>query len=369
MNTQQKFCCFSFSRWTALLVVGVTLFTLGNAKPVQAQLLRDICRVKGQEENTLQGLGLVIGLKGTGDNEIAPTSRALATMMKLMGQPLGQGKNNQDLLEEVKKARNVALVFVTATVPAAGARRGDQITCRIAALHAKSLEGGVLAMTPLLGPKPGSSKVYAFAQGTIHLENLNQPATGVIHHGCRLEENFFNSFSKDGKITLVLREDHAGFQMAQDIAELINTQSYSQGGEGTGYDLAKALDQVNIEVTIPKAYLNDPVLFVAQILSHRNVNPQTEARVVINERTGSIVVTGNVEIGPVAVTHKNMMIEAGAVSDSPSFIPIDPGSKDPTKLKALIDALNSVSATPQDKIDIIKGLQRSGKLYGKLIIE
>src|SRR5262249_43243035 len=113
------------------------------ASPAAAQLqLRDIVRVKGQEENTLQGLGLVVGLNGNGDREFSPTARALATLFNHMGSPVATGPKGQMLYEELREARNVALVFVTATIPPTGARQGDKLNCTVSAINAKSLEGG-----------------------------------------------------------------------------------------------------------------------------------------------------------------------------------------------------------------------------------
>ena len=116
-------------------------------------LLRDVCRLKGQEENTLQGLGLVVGLKGTGDDSSKPTARALARMMQLMGSQIANDAKGAPSLSEIEKAGNTALVFVTVNVPPQGVQQGDQIDCTISALSAKSLEGGTLMLTPMLGPR------------------------------------------------------------------------------------------------------------------------------------------------------------------------------------------------------------------------
>jgi len=325
--------------------------------------LKSICRVKGQEENTLHGVGIVVGLKGTGDGANSlPTMRALATTLQLMGSPIGSGG-----AAELKDAKNVALVFVSATVPAAGARRGEKINCSVSAVSAKSLQGGRLLLTPLLGPDPQNPRVYAVAEGLVSLDDPEIPTNGGIHGGCRLEEDFFNVFTKDGKITLVLDENHADFGVAQHVAELINNDLSFQG---SGMPLAKALNQVNIEVTIPPQYRDAAVPFVSQILNLPMLEPETGSRVVINERAGSIVFSADVEIGAVAVTHKNMVIETGAAATAANrFVPIDPAQTETPKLKALVEALNAVHAPTEDVIDIIKGLDRNGKLHARLIIE
>ncbi len=363
-NMRRRSCFF-------LAVMALASFLLPAASnSASAQMyLRNICRVKGQEENTLQGIGLVVGLKGTGDSDIAPTARALARMMELMAHPVSQSAMGDYALAELEEAQNVALVLVTATVPAAGGRQGDKVDCTVSAFSAKSLEGGQLVMTPLLGPRPGTERVYAFAQGPLNVEDPNQPATAKVPQGCRLEEDFFNVFVKEDKITLVLDKNHAGFQAAQDVADQINSiQSYFLGSESADSYIARATDQVNVEVEIPSHYLEDPVLFISQVLNQRISNLQTEARVVVNRKTGAIVIGGDVEIGPVVVSHKNMVVEAGGSADR--FVPFSSsGNGDATKLKDMVDALQAIKASPQDIIDILEGLERNGKLYGKLIIE
>lgn len=221
-------------------------------------------------------------------------------------------------------------------------------------------------MTPLQGPQVGSTRVYAFAQGPIHIDDPSMPTVGRVHDGCRLEEDFFNVFAKDGKITLVLDKNHADFQVAQDIAELINGQLNIQNTE---VQLAKAIDQNNIEVTIPRQYLDDPVLFVSQVLSLPTLEPEPEARVVINEKAGSIVIGGDVEIGSVVVTHKNVVVETGTSIPDSRFVSIDTNKTTTAKLDSLVKALNAVKVPTDDIIDIIKGLDRNGKLHARLIIE
>ena len=334
-----------------------------------ATSLASICRIKGQEENVLQGLGIVVGLKGSGDGgNYLPTIRSLAAAMQLLGDPLGKGG-----AAELKDAKNVALVTVSAIVPAAGARQGDRIDCTVASVgSAKSLAGGRLFLTPLLGPAPPRStrpedrRVYALAEGPITIEDPSIPTTGRIHGGCRLEEDFNNVFVKNGKITLVLNENHAEFQVAQDVAELINGRMTFQAG---GVPLAHALNQVNVEVIIPRQYLDDPVLFVSQVLNLSMTEPQTVPRVTINERTGSIVIGGDVEIGAVIVTHKNITVETGAAGAAKQFVPLDPGQTQTPRLKALVESLNAIHVPPEDVIDIIKCLDRNGKLHAQLVIQ
>lgn len=353
----------------------------------------DICRVKGQEEVTLQGLGLVVGLKGTGDGDAQPTSRALARMMSLMGNPVARDTAGLERLRELSNAKNVALVFVTATVPAAGARQGDRINCRVNAIYAKSLDGGFLMTTPLLGPMPSEDprqrRVYAMAQGLIHLPDPVRPAAALVEKGCRLEENFFSPYiSSDGTITLVLDQAHAGFQTAYEVADLIrNDPDQTSDDYSPSEETAQAIDSVNICVKIPRIYLADPVEYVQRVLTLRMLPPRNEARVVINERTGVIVIGAEVGIGPVVVTHKDLAIETGSALSEGAFVPLDtftrvgptPGAAagatagssagEVTDLKSLVDALNALRIPSPDIIEIIKQIEQAGKLYGRLVVQ
>jgi flagellar P-ring protein precursor FlgI len=348
---------------------------VNNECSAQYLRIRDIARVKGQEENTLHGLGLVVGLKGTGDGEI-PTTRALAKMMELMGNPLGKDGANQVLLEELENAKNVAMVFVTATVPAEGARQGEMLNCVVNAISAKSIDGGYLMMTPLLGPRPGDPRIFGYAKGAITLDETGPPTSGKVHNGCRLESDFRNLFIRDGKITLVLDKNHASFQTAYEIEDLLNSpQNLGLGkqrlrtGNQRGEN-AKAIDQVNIEVRIHDLYRDNPVEFVAQVMDTQIVPPKHDARVVIDQRNGNIVIGDNVMVGRVAVTHRNLNIETGnAPADGPLFVLDQASDTSTTRLKALVSALNALKVSPDDIMDIIKSLERSGDLYGRLIVQ
>ena len=119
---------------------------------------------------------------------------------------------------------------------------------------------------------------------------------------------------------MVLDKNHADFQVAQDIAELINSRLSIQTGGGP---LARAINQVNVEVFIPPQYREDPVLFVSQVLSLPIMEPQTAPRVVINERAGSIVISGDVEIGAAVVSHKNIVVETGNAGNARPFVPVN----------------------------------------------
>lgn len=347
-------------------VILVLLLAVLSAGPVAADLrVGSICRVKGQEENTLHGMGLVVGLKGTGDTDIPASMRALAQMMTRLGHRVGENPQDTKLVAELKNARNVALVFVTVTVPERGAREGGRLDCTINAISAKSLEGGYLMLTPLVGPRVDDATVYGLAKGPLVLEDSSLPTSAKIDGGCRVEVNLHNRFTDEGFVTLVLADSHAGFEAAFEVEEVINR--YPAFAD---LEVAKAVDPKNVLVRIPPQYADRPVEFVATLNSIPMLGLAKDARVVINERTGVIVIGSDVEVRSVAVAHKNLTIEAGSGTAANRFIPVDPAADtSTTRLKALVDALNAIKVPTPDIIDVIKGLHHSGNLYGQLVLE
>jgi flagellar P-ring protein precursor FlgI len=330
--------------------------------------LKNICRIKGQEENVLRGWGLVIGLNGTGEANDGPTMRAIARAMEVMGNPVALPDAKQSGLDELKKMKNVAMVMVTATVPATGARRGDKVDCYVSAINGKSLEGGRLAFASLLGPNTEDKRVYALCQGQLTIENPQQPMVGVIHSGCQLEADIFTPFYRDGCITLILDKNHADFQTANDIVQFIREKvAYSETNDSkASEEMVHAIDAANIKVRIPEIFMRDPVAFASDLLEIQMEEPQTESRVVINPRAGTIVISGDVEIGDVIVSHKNVVVDA---TTSPTFSGIDVDQSSAPKLQTLVDQLNSLKVPTADMVEIIKGIERNGKLHGRLIIE
>lgn len=338
-------------------------------------LLGDICRLQGQEINTLQGLGLVVGLQGTGDPEAGPTARALARMMQLMGGQMATDPQGRLLMENVENAKNVAMVFVTAEIPAVGAVQGDRLNVKVSAISAKSLEGGYLMMTPLLGPRPDNPTVYGLAQGNLLPSADGSPTTATIQGGAKMEATVKTSFHAQGAITLVLDHDFAGFDTTQRIEDEINNL-----GEITGLDTpagpdassrrvqARAIDQLHVTVPIPAIYEDNPIKFVSLILNVPIQLPSNSTRVVINERDGVVVIGEDVEIAPVLITHNGLRIEA---APQPGFVPVRAGGLETgqpnAKLKSLADALNALSVPTEDLIAIIKTLKRQGDLYGEVI--
>ncbi len=345
-----------------LAVLGVVLSLLGADVCSARTVLRNICRVKGQEENQLRGVGLVVGLNGTGEAADRATMTALLQAMNVMGLQMSElpfaGSGG---LKDLEKVKNVALVMVTARVPATGARRGDKLDCYVSGVNGKSLDGGRLAFAALQGPDVRDTTVYAVCEGAVHLENPEKKLTGVVTGGCQMVEDVFTPFIQDDRITLILDEHHANFQTANDVADAIYAQ-YSHESDG----FARAINASNVVVQVPAEYKNDPVAFAATLLETVIYSPEPEARVVINQKSGSIVIGGDVTIGDVIVSHKNVVIEAGQAA---TFAAIDPDQTEDAKLQALVTALNSIKVPAADVVEIIKGIAHNGKLHGRLIIE
>lgn len=374
-------------RTKTTLLVAMALFATSffqNATQAQNDLrIKDICRLKGQEENTLQGLGLVVGLKGTGDGgDIKPMVRALTRSMQLMGGQVSSDIQGRLIEKEMANAKNVALVFVEVTIPPSGAQQGDKLSCKISAISAKSLEGGNLMLTHLLGPRADRPVVFALASGPIVIDGPKVPTSGKIIDGCKMELTVANEFISANKISLIVDPDHRSISTSQNIEDSIN--DYQSSIEGTSLSntanpysknanakAAKAIDQATIEVTIPSAYKDHPLQFVSLVLDLKLLNLHNKKRVFIDEREGVLIIGDDVTIAPVAISHKNLTISTRGAAATGSFVSVssqDGKTPRPT-LKNLTDALNVLAVPTADQISIIKALKKQGNLYGELIIE
>ncbi|QDV64503.1 Flagellar P-ring protein precursor [Crateriforma conspicua] len=383
-----RFCETVLLRCIAVFSL-LVFITLENRCDAAGMRLGDICRVRGQETNTLQGLGLVVGLRGTGDGDAATTSRALARAMQLMGGPVSSDTTGQLNLDDVADAKNVAMVVVTAVVPAVGAQQGDLLDVSVSAISAKSLEGGRLLTTPMLGPRTDDRNVYALAQGQLRVSPDGPATVATVEGGAKMESTIKANFHTDGRITLILDQDFADFITAQRVEDEINnymaiiagdSATASRGGLANGSNLtpgsarlssnlstARAIDQLHIEVEIPELDRSSPVRFISLLLD-TTIHLQSKSnRVVINESDGIVVIGKDVEIAPVLVTHRNLRIEAGG----PEFVEIgqDASPETNAKLKDLADALNALDVSTEDLIAIIKTLKAKGDLYGEVVFQ
>lgn len=365
-----------WSRWACLLIAALPNVGWGVE-------LQSICRLKGQEPVTLRGIGLVTGLAGTGDQRLDITNTALARSLEVMGNPPFD-------LKSLASARNIALVSVTCTVPAEGGREGETLDCFVTSVgNARSLIGGRLMITALTGPRVDDPTVYALAEGPLSIEGIDVNHSRV-ENGARLATDLFAPFVACGdRITLVIDQSHASMPTADRIARRINQEFATQ--QGGQIPIARAIDAKNIEVLIPPFYQEDKVAFAADVLD-TVLDPDivhTQARVVINEKSGTIVVTGEVELKPLMVAQRNLLVfgpdqkeflEVAAQGPPPNnFSPLVgvPRNQQPpfenlpglANLNDLLFALDRAAVDADDKIAIIKELDKSGKLHAQVIYE
>lgn len=335
--------------------------------PVYAVKIADITRIGGQRSNILTGLGLVYGLDGTGDGgKFLPAIKPLAGMLGKFADPT--------TVQELAAVQNVALVSITATVPPNGARDGDRIDVYVTSIGAaSSLRGGRLFVTPMQGPLPGSG-IFALAQGPVVLEDPSTPTVGTVKGGAIMETDLPAQYIQDGKFSLILDDPSASWTTASTIAKVIN--------EAEGSDnqtLAVAVDPKNVIVTIPAIERVHPDSFISRV--QRLPVPQlpTEARVLINERTGTMIVTGDVEISPVVISHRGLTISTILPTPTPTprnpqvntknMISLDTTGQGGARLQDLVNALDQLKVPAEDRIEIVKELYAAGKLHAKLIVQ
>ncbi len=348
--------------WIWLCLIGLS----SHSGVVEARVkLESICTVYGPEEVKLTGLGLVVGLDGTGDGgKNLPAMRALQAVLQRMNAPAA--------LEELKNANNVAVVLLEATIPRTGLRRGQRLDCYVSSLMgAKSLRGGRLLVCPLTTAQVNDTQTPAIASGPVYIENADVLTSGKIPSGAVLKSNFTSNFIeyKKGRgyfVTLMLDESHSTFHSASEVARVVNAEF---SFEARTNELAKAISPGVIEVQVPDQYLKDPVQFLSLLLGVGIDNPHTEARVVVNVKSGTIVVTGEVEISPVVISHKNLSVQVGQIfpEEIPParFVPLldRDANQSPQRLDDLIKALNQLRVPTSDIIDILRELNRTGKLH------
>ena len=341
------------------------------ASKLHAVQVQDVVRLKGSERSKLVGMGLVFGLNGTGDGgKFLPAMRPLAKVV-------GHLVDENVVAGELKDAKNVALVALTAEIPAGGVREGDRIDVHVSTIGpAKSLRGGRLFMIPMKGPLK-ESPVYAFAEGPITLEDAETPTVGRVVEGAQLTRNVMAQYLDNyGRIHLIINQDNASWPVANNLASVINGLIAPDGP-----NIAKAIDQKNVLVAVPTYDREDPASFISQILQ-TYIDPAqvaSGAKVVINERTKTIIVTGDVQISPAAISHAGLTISTVTPAPQPTqfdpqveeqpFIAMDPMKRGGTKLADLLAVFNQLKVPAEDRIAIIKNLKRSGKLHAELIVD
>lgn len=360
-------------RVKALLIILVLTFAARSAWAVK---VADITRISGQRSNVLTGMGLVLGLKGTGDGgDFGPAIRPLVSMLRKMGNPVTE--------QDLQDASNVALVTITVTIPPHGAHAGDRLDVYVTSMGAaSSLRGGRLFITPLLGPtgdawidpETGQPMPFALAEGAIELEDPASPQVGVIKGGAVMEADLPAHYIENGRLTLILEAPAADWTTASAIAKIINDAENT-----AGEILAVAKSATVVEVIIPPSERERPDSFISRVQRLPVPMLPTEARVVINERTGTMVLTGDVEISPVVISHRGLTITTvrpepvpsprNPVVDSRNVIAMDTTGQGGAKLRDLVAAMDQLKVPAQDRITIIKELHKTGKLHAKLIVE
>jgi flagellar P-ring protein FlgI len=361
---------------TLLLFSGLWLWGPASA----ATRVKDIAYIQGVRSVQLIGYGLVVGLNGTGDTQRSTfTLQSVASMLKRFGITVPQN----DL-----RLRNVGAVMVTATVPGFSKEGGMSDVTVSSMGDATSLQGGTLLLTPLSGI---DGTVYAMAQGALSVGGMsvrangnevrrNHTAAGRIPGGAVLEKSVATGFRKDSTIAVILTQ--ADFTTASRIAEAINTKLSDK--------LAVANDGSSVTITIPAAFRAEGKLvdFIS-VVELLEVTPDVVAKVVLNERTGTIVVGGNVSILPVAISHGGLNIDIQSVpviSQPNAFSQGQTVSTQLTTVQAGEDSaavvalngaatvqdvaksLNTLKVAPRDIIAIFQALKEAGALKAELVI-
>ena len=362
------------SAFAQVLVLSL-VFVLSAPSIADAVRLKDISSISGIRDNQLTGYGLVVGLGGTGDTRDAFTSSTLTNMLERMGISADSA---------TIRARNVASVMVTANLPAT-AKAGSAVNVTISSIgSASSLQGGVLLQTALSGI---DGKVYALAQGAILVGGFSAGGAGgggvksnvttvaSIPGGATVEREIPFTFNSQRELDINMHVHD--FSTTQETVERLNT---SLGG-----NFANALDASTIKLQIPPAFQGNLVPLMASI-ENIEISPQNAAKVVVDEKSGTIVIGKDVRLARVAVAHGNLQVtiqESTAVSQPNAFSqgttvasPVsDVTAREEVRnlnlvegatLQELVDGLNSVGASPRDLITILRTLKASGSLYADL---
>ena len=356
----------------------LALVILWLVLPCQAERVKDIVDIQGVRGNPLRGYGLVVGLSGTGDD--SPVSRrALANFLR---RTTGLVVDPTDV-----KSKNIASVLVTAELPPFS-RLGATIDVTVSAIgSASSLQGGTLLMTTLMG---ADGEVYAVAQGAISIGGFsaagekssvakNHATVGRIPNGATVEKEELATFIQDGRLTLQLR--NPDFATAEKIASAIN---------GVHRKHARAVDAGTVQVQIPKTLTRGQIAAFISGIEALDVKVDQPAMVIINERTGTIVVGANVGISTVAITVGSLSV----ITEEKDFVsqplPLSRGGTTakiqrtgikvleekgpmtvvPRKVSVLelARALNAMGLTPREMISIFQALRQAGALQAKLKI-
>lgn len=363
-------------RFLALVTAAVASFL---ATPADAQRVKDLGHFQGIRSNQLTGYGIVVGLAGTGDDNLEYTVQAAKAAASRFGLQLPPGVN--------PALKNAAVVMITADLPPF-AKTGQRIDVTIAALgKAKSLRGGSLILTPLVG---ADGQIYAMAQGSLAVGGLgvegadgsrlqvNIPTSGRIPEGATVERTVATGFDTAPFLTFNLTK--SDFTTAGRVAAAINTRF--------GGGVARAVDGVSVVVTAPAG--SDARVAMMSGIENLSVEAaEAPARVIVNARTGTVVINSAVRVAPAAVSHGKLTVrideeqrvvqpaplsggttrveERSTVTvdeqTNPMFV-LDPGPR----LSDVVKAVNAIGASPADLVAILEALKEAGALKAELVI-
>ena len=370
----------------AALVAALGLFCVADAAsaaevPYRASAtsrIKDLANIEGVRQNQLIGYGLVVGLNGTGDtlNNIPFTRQSLQAMLERLG---------VNIRGQTIRTGNVAAVMVTANLPAFGTQ-GSRIDVTVSALgDSKSLQGGTLLVTPLLG---ADGNVYAVGQGSVAISGFQAegeaakivrgvPTVGRISNGAIIEREIDFALNRLSQVRLALR--NADFTTAKRIAAAIN--------DFIGASTAEPLDQSTVQVNVPKQYTGNVVSLLTEI-EQLQIEPDLAAKIVIDERSGVIVMGRDVRVSTVAVAQGNLTV---TISETPQVSQPAPFSRggqtvrvprsrvgvqedgkkfalvrEGVSLQQLVDGLNSLGIGPRDLIAILQAIKASGAIQAEI---
>ena len=360
-------------------IVGLVFYIALSSGLVKADRIKDISIVAGVRSNPLVGYGLVVGLDGSGDGSGAITDQSMKSMLSRLGINIPA--------DATLKAKNVAAVTIHATLPAFS-KKGQKLDVTVSSIGgAKSLRGGSLLMTPLRGI---DRKIYAIAQGSIVVSGfgvegidgskvtVNVPSSGRILNGAMVEQVIDTPFGDSSEIVLNLHQPD--FTTSTRLAEVINT--------AIGAGSAHSIDPASVSVNAP----SDPAQRVSFIsyLENLTIKPgEAPAKIIINSRTGTVVIGKHVHVLPAAVTHGSLTVtitQAANVSQpqplsegQTTVVPVsnisvnqennkmfvfNPG----VTLNEIVQAVNQVGAAPGDLVAILEALKEVGALQAELVI-
>ncbi|MDH3977740.1 MAG: flagellar basal body P-ring protein FlgI [Gammaproteobacteria bacterium] len=364
------------------ILLGFLLIFVGSAESARAERVKDLASFSGVRNNQLVGYGLVVGLDGTGDRTTqAPfTTQTLVNMLEQLGITLPRGINLQ--------LNNIAAVAVHADLPAFS-KPGQTIDVTVSSIaNAESLRGGTLLITPLKGL---DGQIYAIAQGNLVVDGLgisgrdgssvtvNVPSVGRVPNGASVEREIPNTFAARDHLRLNLNTPD--FTTVTRLSNRINEMM----GAGT----AQALDSTSVRISAP-AIVNDRISFVSVIENIEFTPGEAPARVIVNARTGTVVISAHVRVLPAAVSHGSLVVSISEDFDTSQPAPfarrgrttVTPDTEiDVTQqnsnmflfepgvdLNDIVRAVNDVGAAPGDLVAILEALRQAGALRAELLV-